>query len=130
MTLSPPVRFSTEIPFPISNIDATLATSKDETTQGNITIDACSEYTSYHASLDYFAKSGKLRLLHDATGRPIVFVINRDNVCIVLNVFDDLGADDTSSNYASCNLVWKSARAGQAPTSPPRASQWPHTMSL
>jgi hypothetical protein len=76
MTLSSPTRFATKIPSPEVPVNVPNANAR----RGELNIDACSEYTKYHAFVDYFKKSGKLRLIHGAAGQPVVFVINDSDV--------------------------------------------------
>ncbi|KAF3931579.1 hypothetical protein ABW19_dt0209250 [Dactylella cylindrospora] len=71
--LTPSRRESTNVPFP----------SKGNDTTGSVVVDICSEFTEYHAAVEYFKSSEKLRLVHDALKRPIIFTVSEKQLCVL-----------------------------------------------
>ena len=100
MALSSPIRFSTKIPSPRESSNPVALKTES---QGELVIDTCSEYMKYHAFVDYFKKSGKLRLVHGAAGEPVIFVINDSDVSKCLRM--DIGVINILRNCAFCALV-------------------------
>ena len=75
--LTETIRIDTGIPFP-----ATLTAGRQQKSNKNIIAEICSEFTEYRAQVEYFKKSGLLRLVHDADSQPIVLSLSEDSVSL------------------------------------------------
>ncbi|CAG7561991.1 unnamed protein product [Fusarium equiseti] len=74
--LSPPQRFKTNIKAPERKNQVLSNENGDE--GGFITVDVCSEFAPYRASLEYVKKSSKIKLLHSKAGLPIILSLTED----------------------------------------------------
>ena len=54
--------------------------SGDGSTQATIELRACSDFTEYAASVQYFNSGSKLQTLQDFTGQPKVFAVGPNDV--------------------------------------------------
>lgn len=66
------IKTSTNIPFPAEN----HSTAPPST----INLSVCSEFLNYSAPVSAFSSGGKLGLVRDLEGQPIVFTIGDDKV--------------------------------------------------
>ena len=79
--LTKPIVVSTKLPCPPNPhaLDFKPA-SGDGSTQATIELRACSEFTEYAASVQYFNSGSKLQTLQDFTGQPMVFAVGHNDV--------------------------------------------------
>ena len=79
--LTKPIVVSTKVPCPLdSNTLDFKPESGDGSTRATIELRACSEFTEYAASVQYFNSGSKLQTLQDFTGQPMIFAVGQNDV--------------------------------------------------
>ncbi|KAI0402760.1 hypothetical protein F4802DRAFT_337581 [Xylaria palmicola] len=89
--LSPSERIIT--PIAVSKPKDGQPVTPGQSLGGKISVDVCSEFTTYHAQVEYFKKSGKIKLLHTKAGEPLVFALTEaSELCLLQHgVYDVQG---------------------------------------
>lgn len=79
--LTKPIVVSTRVPcHPDPNALNSKPASGDGSTQATIELRACSEFTEYAASVQYFNSGSKLQTLQDFAGQPMIFAVGQNDV--------------------------------------------------
>ncbi|KAL8823007.1 MAG: hypothetical protein Q9191_006270, partial [Dirinaria sp. TL-2023a] len=84
--LTKPIVVTTKVPCPPDpNSLDTKPASGDGSEQTTIELRACSEFTEYAASVQYFNSGSKLQTLQDFTGQPMVFAVGQNDMlnCLI-----------------------------------------------
>ncbi|KAL8835441.1 MAG: hypothetical protein Q9170_003318 [Blastenia crenularia] len=84
--LTKPIVVATKVPCPPdSNTLNSKPAAGDGGTQATIELRACSEFTEYAASVQYFNSGSKLQTLQDFTGQPMIFAVGKNDMlnCLI-----------------------------------------------
>ncbi|KAK3996638.1 hypothetical protein QBC44DRAFT_304142 [Cladorrhinum sp. PSN332] len=79
--LSSPEIITTPIRIPKSKSETQI---KDGISGASITVDVCSEFTTYRANIEYLKKTLKVQLFHNKNGLPLVFALTEEFDLILL----------------------------------------------